>query len=709
MDETVSTTKVRIVTEGDTAGIEKIDAGLNKLDEKVRIIDASTGVDAGPGQGSAGHGADYTHDEASPFATGEERRLAIAKARVEAEAEIAAEKKAQGVAQAQANALESESAAISQARIALVEATVAGDEAGVEKLRQELLIRTAIAQQLKSQTLSQAELTELAATEERLLVQSAAAVEAKAAAEAAEAEAGPERLYGRMGRGGAILRNFGIGMNEVIAASIGVFLGEMVKRWIDEWTEAYTKIAGIRDKGSDALLKDEKSYTRQIAQLETIRASHSDLGKTLEEEQKIREKIGNEIEKLDDKQRELDNQIATASGRKRDTLEAESEINGQRIQSLQNELGILDAHAAKITDAALKSQALKDAVKEREQIEKLVIEDLNDQAKLDIDRLDFLKKQNDLIIENALRQVAAEEKSGRIDKDEAARRKAALEDERAHTDQRVDLEKNAREQKAAFDEIAVKKQFAEEREAEFKAAAERLTRLQADNATLEGFNKEHVARIAKAREDAAKYQKAAEAVSLLGLSGETDSDEVQKAEALKKQAEKSAYIAKGAQAAINVNNSMIASNKASIEATDAGSKQSENQKAQADLEETNRKLTARITLLMQQADEARSLNALKNGPLDEKARFAGGTPQDDITAASRARDLAGAQGMRSADVAALSRAAEMLRGAHDQQHEADAIRALADAVTHMHTQLTAQQEAKLKPLWDAIHAIQGQL
>ena len=341
MDETVSKAKVIISTEGDPSGIEQINAALNAKTAKVREVEAAyeemyrvasrppprviDNTIPGPKGGFTG-GENRGPLNVPVMVDKETARTVGAPANSEAEAAAALRK----------NSIDSQGLVIAETKMKLLQATIAGDDMEVEKLRGEVAIRSVVLQQMKQAQLSQAELNELTAQEEELLAASAAGIEARAAAETAEAEKAAgnaaEKIYGPRSRAGMLLKNF-LDPNMAAAAGIGIFGGLMVKNAIDEWTKSLEKATEQQMKLKDESVKfrEEAANLTSVNELEKMRASTLEKINDLRSQASIKD--GEEKRQLEEQADMLQGQVAHL-----DRLVPQVEAREQHERSIKEEL-----------------------------------------------------------------------------------------------------------------------------------------------------------------------------------------------------------------------------------------------------------------------------------------------------------------------------------------------------------------------------------
>ncbi len=266
----------------------------------------------------------------------------------------------EAAAATQANAIQSEGLAILAAKKALIEANLAGNDAEVQTLKGEIVIRNQTLQEMRAQTMTQAELNALCAEEEALLQANAAAAAEVGAAEEAH-------IYGPRMRGLAVLRNF-MSQSSAATIGIGVFALYEIYRLYEQHEEQLKKVRAEQLKYNDELLKEADSLNkiRDLGDVENKRAEILEKINQLTIQRATAE--GDEWDKLTgqigDQQTilsQLDNMTAQVMAR-RDAEEATK-------QSLRDQIDALDEINRRYDTALRTAQSILETKQKVEEIE----------------------------------------------------------------------------------------------------------------------------------------------------------------------------------------------------------------------------------------------------------------------------------------------------------------------------------------------------
>jgi hypothetical protein len=420
--------KIDITTTGDTAGIEKVNAGLKEEAAAVQKVTKSVAEQAaaekelaqwreemaakrkitdgtGPGGGAIPY--QVVKDEASPFSTDAERNATIAKARTEVEAEVIAAKEKELLLLNQQRAIEGEVLAIQSAQADLVKAKAAGNAEQIELLQTEIAARRLTVTELTQEVETASQLStieegqnvflaesldavksrhearrlELAtmAAQEELNKQLVADEEARIAfektilqlkqeqavaesAQQAEQEASG-KVYGRLGRGGAMLRNLGIDMETLMTGFIGVLLGDMVQKKLEKMTEEMNKQSEKIDELTEKFHNQITDGDKRIAQVKTENDLHS-------EQARINEEITSVVEA----RRKLTIDAVSAGKENTDAYKQQLAVLDQQDLSLNNQLRALNTIGQRNVDITKQEENLRDIREQSEKIEQKLAE-----------------------------------------------------------------------------------------------------------------------------------------------------------------------------------------------------------------------------------------------------------------------------------------------------------------------------------------------
>jgi hypothetical protein len=416
MPEESSNYEIKIATKYDGSGAKAAQEDITKTSEAA----ATSGAVAPAGGGDVG---------AANAAVQQERFDQYA-------ASVAAED-AREISAEQQKAILEQQRQILSLRSAQLMATINGDPTEVRQLQSVIAIRQNTLATLRMESMTQEELNGFLAEQVALERAASVAITERAAAEAeanAAAEAG--RVHGRAGHLGHLAENFGLDSNYAISMGMGVMFGMEAYRLIQDATKELEKQSAEREKQG-----------RELS--EQLHKNHEDLenARSLSDVAAVRDRIEKELTDLHQKRWEID---LEGSAEEKESLD-------NRINALNNELRI----AATWPAANLERKNAEELVTESIKAQTKALEDQLGKYKEEVqeikDKLKFENELADLKLKQRLLQIQADEDSGKISHEQAAK-------QRASASGKADDEKFQREQaekKEELDKVGTAKIFAE--------------------------------------------------------------------------------------------------------------------------------------------------------------------------------------------------------------------------------------------------------